>query len=146
MISPRGSSMPAALLIAGAITAATPAPAQVPSTDADAIPDPHVTPGEVVSTDRSLACAEGHTRRPNTVEAARRVLDLYGVPWSERGNYEKIDHLVPRCIGVANLWPEPLEEAVRKDGKEREICHVVCDLGTMSITAGQRFFIEGKWR
>ena len=71
------------------------------------------------------------------------------MPWSERGNYE-IDHLVPRCLGgadtVRNLWPEPLEEAVRKDGKEREICHAVCDLGTMSILDGQRFFIEGRWR
>jgi hypothetical protein len=83
------------------------------------------------------------------VDAERRVLALYGLQWSERGNYE-IDHLVPRCIGgadtVLNLWPEPLAEAVRKDRKEREICRAVCDLGTMSITEGQRFFIEGKWR
>jgi hypothetical protein len=136
----------AAVAIAVAITAAaTPAPAQ----DAAAIPDSHVTPGEVVSTERAAACAEGHTKRPNTAEAARRVLELYGVPWSERGNYE-IDHLVPRCLGgadtVLNLWPEPLAEAVRKDRVEREICRAVCDLGTMSVIDGQRFFIKAKRR
>jgi hypothetical protein len=145
--------MPTALLIAAVAIAAsfataTPAPAQVSFADAAAIPDPQVTPGEVVSTS-ALACAEGHTRRPNTVEAAHRVLELYGVPWSERGNYE-IDHLVPRCLGgadtVLNLWPEPLQEAVRKDRVEREICRAVCDLQTMSVLDGQRFFIEGKWR
>jgi hypothetical protein len=71
------------------------------------------------------------------------------VPWAERHNYE-IDHLVPRCLGgadtIANLWPEPLAEAVRKDEKEREICRAVCNLGTMSIEAGQQFFIEKRWR
>jgi hypothetical protein len=83
------------------------------------------------------------------VDAERRVLALYGLQWSERGNYE-IDHLVPRCLGsgdtVPNLWPEPLAEAVRKDQKEREICRAVCDFGSMSITEGQRFFIDRRWR
>jgi hypothetical protein len=138
-----------AVAIAAATVAVSPALAQVSFIDAAAIPDPKVTPGEVVSTERAAACAQGHTTRPRTADAARRVLDLYGVPWSERGNYE-IDHLVPRCLGgadaVLNLWPQPLEEAGRKDQKEREICRAVCDLGTMSIAAGQWFFIEGKWR
>jgi hypothetical protein len=102
-----------------------------------------------VSTERVAACAQGHTTRPRIADASHRVLELYGVPWSEQYNYE-IDHLVPRYLGgadtVLNLWPEPLEEAVRKDQKEREICRAVCDLGTMSITNGQKFFIEGKWR
>ena len=80
------------------------------------------------------------------VDAERRVLELYGVPWSERADFE-IDHLVPRASAAPNgwqLWPQPLEEAVRKDREEREICRAVCDLGTMSITDGQRFFIERK--
>jgi hypothetical protein len=137
------------IVVVAAITAATPALAQVSFTDAAAMPHPQVTPGEVVSTERALACAQGHTRRPNTVDAAHRVLELYGVPWAERHNYE-VDHLVPRCLGgadtVLNLWPEPLEKAVRKDRVEREICIAVCDRGTMSIEAGQRFFIEKRWR
>jgi hypothetical protein len=146
--------MPTALLIAAVAIAAsfataTPAPAQVSFADAAAIPDPHLTPGEVVSTERAAACAQGHTRRPNTVEAAHRVLELYGVPFSQRHNYE-VDHLVPRCLGgadaMANLWPQPLEEAVRKDEKEREICRAVCNLRIMSIEEGQRYFVEGRWR
>jgi hypothetical protein len=142
--------MPTALLIAAfaiaaAITAATPAHAQ----DAAAIPDPRVTPGEVVSTDRALACAQGRTPRPWMVDVARDIFALYGVPWAERHNYE-LDHLIPRCLGgadeMANLWPQPLAEAVRKDRVERAVCHAVCDSQTMSIEAAQQFFIQGQWR
>jgi hypothetical protein len=136
-------------LVAAVIAAARGIAGSVTAQDAADIPDPHVTPGAVVSTDRTMACAQGRTTRPRMVDAECRVLALYGLQWSERGNYE-IDHLVPRCIGgadtVSNLWPEPLAEAVRKDQKEREICRAVCDLGSMLITEGQRFFIDRRWR
>jgi hypothetical protein len=49
--------------------------AQISSTDADEIPDPQVTPGEMVSTDRAAACAQGHTKRPRIEDASRRVLE-----------------------------------------------------------------------
>ena len=47
---------------------------------------------------------------------------------------------------VTNLWPEPLAEAVDKDAVEARICRAVCTERTMSLEAGQRFFVSGQWR
>jgi hypothetical protein len=96
----------------------------------------------VVSTERGAACAQGHTTRPRTGDAARRALEFYGLQWSERADFE-IDHLVPRCIGGAsplNHWPQPLGVewgAEKKDMLQRQLCTEIClsrDDGPLAAT------------
>jgi hypothetical protein len=127
-----------------------------PSGAADlTIPDPSLTPGAVVSTDRATACAFQHTprlyqtARSAYFEQARQVFQQYGIDYAQHQNFE-LDHLVPRCLGgadaIANLWPEPLTEAVVKDIAEARICRAVCTDHTMTLEAGQRFFTTRQWR
>ena len=77
------------------------------------------------------------------------MFERYGIAWDRHRDYE-LDHLVQRCIGgadaIANLWPEPLTEAVDKDAAEARICRAVCTLHTMTLEAGQRFFTTNQWR
>ena len=120
-----------------------------------AAPNPALTPGAVVSSDRATACAFGstprlyQTSRGTYLEQARQVFERYGIPYEQHRDFE-LDHLVPRCAGgsdeVRNLWPEPLAEATIKDAAEARICRAVCTLHTMSLEAGQRFFTTEEWR
>ena len=120
-----------------------------------AAPDPSLTPGAVISTDREIACTFRdaprlyQTARPAYFDQARQVFERYGIAY-DRHRYFELDHLIPRCLGgadvIANLWPEPLTEAVDKDAAEARICRAVCTYHTMTIEAGQRFFTTGQWR
>ena len=77
------------------------------------------------------------------------MFERYGIDYARHQDFE-LDHLVPRCLGgadvIANLWPEPLGEAVDKDAAEARICRAVCTDHTMPLEAGQRFFTTGQWR
>ena len=78
----------------------------------------------------------------------RRIFAGYRLPWSDRRAYE-FDHHVPRCLGgldtAANLWPQPLEEAIRKDALEHRLCRAACTTHTMTAPAVQAIFL-GNWR
>jgi hypothetical protein len=114
-----------------------------------------LTPGAVVSNDRDIACAFRDTPRLYQVnrsayfEQARQVFKRYRIPYEQHRDWE-LDHAVPRCIGgsdeVRNLWPEPLAVATIKDAEEARICRAVCTEHTMSLDAGQRFFLSGQWQ
>lgn len=110
------------------------------------------TPGEVISSVAEIAC-KPRPRLYDTDEAAyyrqaKAVFQAYGIAWEMHPKYE-LDHRVPRCLGGAdtdaNLWPQPLAEARKKDAVERDICRQVCSLHTMSVADGQRVFLEGRW-
>lgn len=93
------------------------------------VPDPVLTPGDL--------CREGaigyesneggwaHCRRVVSQATKRKVLKLYGIPWSLRDHYE-IDHRVPLCMGgsnaISNLWPEMWPHAHKKDVIEARLC------------------------
>ena len=54
------------------------------------------------------------------------IAALYGhIPVADWPKYE-FDHLIPLCAGgsddIRNLWPEPIEQAHKKDILENEIC------------------------
>lgn len=59
------------------------------------------------------------------------------------------DHIASLCLGGAdndaNVWLQPIEEALLKDQLEREVCKAVCS-GQMSLAEGQRIFLSGVWR
>ena len=61
----------------------------------------------------------------------------------------QIDHRLPLCLGGAdndaNVWVQPIEEALRKDELERATCIAVCRDRTMSLADGQAIFL-GDWR
>jgi hypothetical protein len=118
-------------------------------------PDPSLTPGAVISTDRETACTFRstprlyQTGRAAYFDQARQTFERYGIAYDRHRDFE-LDHLIPRCLGgadsVSNLWPEPLAEATVKDAAEARICRAVCTDHTMSLEAGQRFFTSGLWR
>jgi len=61
----------------------------------------------------------------NVSEALKdQIAQNYGVPKSDYSKYE-FDHYLPLCIGgddsIANLWPQPLDQAHQKDVLENQL-------------------------
>lgn len=101
---------------------------------------PEITVREVCGTRWGL------DRRHVTPGMRRAVLQLYGVAWADRGQYE-LDHLIPRELGgaddVRNLWPQPWPEAHRKDQDENALHRAVC-AGQRTLEDAQRE-IRVRW-
>jgi hypothetical protein len=95
-------------------------------------PDWNLTPGVVCTQNdpdfKGLEYPEQIARCNRNVpqEEKAAVAKNYGdIPRAEWANYE-FDHLIPLCAGgsnnIGNLWPQPIEQAKRKDVLENEIC------------------------
>jgi hypothetical protein len=99
---------------------------------AETDPNGGLTPGTLCSPDdpnfanydypEHIARCERNVTR----EMKQQIADSYGgIPESEWSNYE-FDHLIPLCAGgsssIANLWPQPIDEAHEKDKVEDEVC------------------------
>ena len=99
--------------------------------DAPALPDPAMTPGAIDPSVTLSNICNGTTRsrRPRTTAICKQVFDAYSIPPTDRGLYE-CDHDVPVALGgastAANLWPQPLDEAHRKDRLEVEMQRRAC--------------------
>lgn len=128
-----------ALLFASLLWTAHPASC----TASGLLPDASCTPGAVATASLDVVCHTS-TRGRRHVDAAarRRVLAAYGVSSADAPRYE-VDHLVPLALGGdnvdANLWPEPIEDARRKDLVEDRAHAWVC-AGSMPLEAAQRAF------
>ena len=127
--------IPAVLLAASAM----PAPAE----NAPALPDPIMTPGEVMTGDLDAVCHQ-RTRERRRVPTSRcdAVFRAYSIPDTPLARYSyECDHLVPLALGgsnaAANLWPQPDVEAARKDLLEVEMQRLVC-AGTLPLPQAQR--------
>lgn len=93
--------------------------------------DPIATPGALcspVDLDFDHVATAGNyavCRRHVTRAIRRAVFVSYGIPRGRWAQYE-LDHFIPLCAGgsnsPANLWPEPLADAAKKDRLEARVC------------------------
>lgn len=118
---------------------------------AGAIPDSACSPGAVLTTDASVVCVSGYTKKVRDVSNStkKKVFKEYGIAWSARSNYE-VDHIISLELGgsndISNLFPEAynLDNGARvKDTLENYLHSQVCS-GTMTLTDAQKA-ISGDW-
>jgi hypothetical protein len=81
----------------------------------------------------------GKDARHVTLMMRKSVFAAYRIPYEKHGLYE-LDHLVPRELGgaddIANLWPEPWDDAHKKDRLENALHRSVC-ADTIALPAAQ---------
>jgi hypothetical protein len=105
------------------------------------LPNAALTPGAIATTDRAAVCSPSYARthRHASAHLKAQAFQRYGIPVGERRRYV-IDHLVPLELGgansIANVWPQPKDEAKRKDRAEAMLQERVCS-GTTSLPAAQ---------
>jgi hypothetical protein len=118
-------------------------------------PDASLTPGAVVTGDIAVICRQGYATSVRPEGALWRRLkeeayDRYGLPRGHRSRTDgygirhpayEVDHLIPLELGgsptdIRNIWPQPIEAAVKKDRVENELHDFVCN-GRMSLTQAQ---------
>jgi hypothetical protein len=131
------------------VVAATPVvPTTSPSPTAAGMLNPLVTPASVTAT----ICRPGWAatiRPPSTWTTALKVRQMAaGNLGGTAADYEE-DHIVPLELGgaardAANLRPEPIAEARRKDVAENAWHASVC-AGRTSLERAQTVFLTGQW-
>ncbi len=99
------------------------------------LPDPAMTPGDVLTTDATAVCQPGYAKSVRNVPQSvkNQVYRQYGVTSRQPHEYE-IDHLISLQLGgsnsIRNLWPQsfvtqPLNAYV-KDRVENKLHKLVC--------------------
>jgi hypothetical protein len=116
---------------------------------AGAGPDPRLTPGAIASTNAAEICAPGYARAHRVWHAKAFTLQRYGISPDRARDFED-DDLVPICIGGDNAsplnhWPEPWDQAQRKDSLEHWACRAACE-GLLTLENAQQLFLSGRWR
>ncbi len=116
------------------------------------LPDPKLTPGDTFPVSRGDVCVPGYAKKVRDVPSGekREVLRRYGVPLTDRRNYE-IDHLIPLSLGgsnsIRNLWPQSRRtqpwNAGKKDFLEDRLHKLVCS-GKVNLTEAQKA-ISTNW-
>lgn len=114
------------------------------------LPDPRLTPGDVLTTDTRKICVPGYTKTVRNVPQAlkEQVYKEYGITVRKPGEYE-VDHLISLELGgsnsTRNLWPQsyvtkPLNAHV-KDTLENTLHDLACS-GKISIQEAQKTIAE----
>jgi len=134
------SSLVLAMLTACASPAlgSTPAtsPAAAPGNPADAayLPNPQMTPGDVLDVTTADICVPGYSSKVRNVPTSVKdqVYQEYGIASHKPGAYE-VDHLISLELGgsnsIRNLWPESYTgnwNAHIKDKLENKLHDDVC--------------------
>ena len=118
----------------------------------DSLPDPTLTPGDVLPVTVTDICTPGYAKKVRNVPIAvkRQVYALYGIQSHEPGEYE-VDHLISLELGgsnsIRNLWPQSYRttpwNARVKDRIENRLHQLVCE-GKLDLATAQRE-IAGDW-
>ena len=115
------------------------------------LPDPKLTPGSVLTTDKTIICQPGYSKsvRHTSGRLKHEVYQEYGI--NKKGGHYEIDHLIPLSIGGAdvreNLWPESRDtqpwNASAKDRLENYLHNGVC-AGRIQVEEAQKA-IASDW-
>lgn len=110
------------------------------------LPNPKLTPGDVVEISRTELCNDERSLPEVSVAIKRQVFDRYGVSPQSLGY--NVDHLIPVALGgtnsIKNLWPQPLSgewNYQMKNRLEAKMRKLVCG-GTLSLEQAQKEISE----
>jgi hypothetical protein len=115
------------------------------------LPDFACSPGAVLTTNQKVICVSGYTKTVRNVTEAtkKKVFVEYGIPYSQRSNYE-VDHIISLELGgsndISNLYPESYlikNGAKTKDIFENYLHKQICN-GKMEVAEAQRQ-ISSDW-
>jgi len=120
--------------------------------NAPILPDPRLSPGDVLTSDPKIICASGYTQTVRNVPQSlkEQVYKEYGITSREPGEYE-IDHIISLELGgsnsIRNLYPEsyktrPLNAHV-KDTLENRLHALACS-GKITFQEAQKA-IASNW-
>src|SRR5437868_6251780 len=85
----------------------------VQATHSSYMPDPKLTPGDVLAISKEDICGNGEKILPHMLPMGlkREVFDRYGIRADAPGGVQ-VDRLIPAHLGgsnsLQNLWPQPL--------------------------------------
>jgi hypothetical protein len=109
------------------------------------LPDPRLTPGDVLDVTREDICTPGYAHKVRNVpeEVKRQAYIEYGIQSHQPGEFE-VDHLISLELGgsnsLQNLWPQSYKtrpwNAHVKDRLENELHAEVCS-GKISLATAQ---------
>ena len=127
-------------------------PVQADPAHSPILPDPKMTPGDVLTMDATAVCQPGYAKSVRNVPQSvkNQVYRQYGVTSRQPHEYE-VDHLISLQLGgsnsIRNLWPQsfvtqPLNAYV-KDRVENKLHELVC-AGKLPIEQAQRE-IASNW-
>ncbi|GGR35159.1 hypothetical protein GCM10008957_51380 [Deinococcus ruber] len=116
------------------------------------LPDPTLSPGDVLTSDPAIICKSGYTQTVRNVPQSlkNQIYKAYGITSRLPGEYE-IDHIISLELGgsnsAKNLFPEsfktqPLNAHV-KDTLENKL-HALACAGTITMQEAQRA-IASNW-
>ena len=116
------------------------------------LPDPKLTPGDVLEVRVRDIAVPGYSKKVRNVTAStkKKAYEEYGITHREKGEYE-VDHLISLQLGgsnsLKNLWPQSYQtqpwNAYIKDAVENELHARVVD-GSMDLKTAQRM-IATNW-
>ena len=127
-------------------------PALAYNMSAPILPNPKLSPGDVLTSDTKIICVPGYTKTVRNVPQSlkEQVYRSYGITSREPGEYE-IDHIISLELGgsnsVRNLYPESYKtqplNAHTKDKLENKLHALACS-GQISMTEAQQA-ISSNW-
>ncbi|AZI44117.1 HNH endonuclease [Deinococcus psychrotolerans] len=120
--------------------------------NAPILPDPRLSPGDVLTSDTAIICVSGYTKTVRNVPQPlkEQVYRSYGIASRESGEYE-VDHIISLELGgsnsIKNLYPEsyktqPLNAHV-KDSLENKLHALACG-GKITMQEAQQA-IASNW-
>ncbi len=119
--------------------------AGIRAADPPVLPDPKLTPGDVLQVTKQDICTPGYSKKVRNVPASVKhaVYLEYGITSHKSGEFE-VDHLVSLELGgsnsIRNLWPEsyltkPWNAHV-KDALENRMHSLIC-AGKLDLATAQ---------